>query len=264
MISKNKYVDKKGVLVDKSKIYSLGKESLSGLKKKLQNKVSSWSGTHCIYVKNLDTNEYMTINNQKMRAASLIKLYNMGTVYKQIENGSLSKTEKTTSLLNSMITVSSNDSYNLLLSMLGKGSVVSGISKINAFCEKQNYSDTIAGGTLSPSYLKQTWLTASMTTVKDCGHIMEDIYRGTLVSEKASKSMLNTLKKQQRKSKIPAGLPSGVKTANKTGEFNARQHDVAIVFSKKADYIIAVMTENDGNAISHIRELSKTTYEYFN
>ena len=76
--------------------------------------------------------------------------------------------------------------------------------------------------------------------------------------------MLTLLKKQTRKGKIPAGLPKGVKSANKTGEYESRQHDAAIVFSKKADYIIVIMSEGDGAAIGHIQNLSRITYNYFN
>lgn len=55
--------------------------------------------------------------------------------------------------------------------------------------------------------------------------------RSTVI--KASKKMLKYLKAQQRKGKIPAGLPKGVKSANKTGEYGPYEHDAAIVFSKK-------------------------------
>lgn len=264
MISKNKYVNGKGVLVPKSKIFSYGKKSLKNLEKKLKKELKKYSGTHSVYVKNLNTNEYLVINNKKMKPASVIKLYNMGTVYDQVEKGRLKETKSIKSYLNSMITVSSNDSYNELLERIGHGNVRTGIGTVNKFCKKYGYKSTYCGGTLSPSYYRQTWLGGSRSTVKDCGHILEDIYRGTLVSEKASKKMLNLLKAQQRKGKIPAGLPKGVKSANKTGEYQARQHDAAIVFSKKADYVIVIMTEGDGAAISHIQKLSAITYKYFN
>lgn len=264
MISKNKYVNGKGELVKKDKIFSYGKKSLKKLEKKLKKEVKQYSGTYSIYVKNLDTNEYLLINNKQMKPASVIKLYNMGAVYDQINKGKLKETKKIQSCLKSMITVSSNDAYNELLNQMGKGNTRKGISIVSKFCKKYKYKDTRCGGTLKPSYYTQIWTGGSRSTVKDCGHILEDIYRGNLVSEKASKKMLKLLKAQQRKGKIPAGLPKGVKSANKTGEYNSRQHDAAIVFSKKADYIIVVMTEGDGASISHIRKISKMTYEYFN
>lgn len=265
MISKNKYVNKKGRLIDKKKIFANGKSGLKKLKKKLQKMVNGYGGTHSIYVKNLETNEYMVINNKKMKPASVIKLFNMAAVYERINKKKLKEDGSVKSNLKGMITVSSNDAYNILLNKMGKGSTAKGIGYVNDMCKKYGYKDTTCGGTLMPSYYPQTYTGGgTRTTVKDVGHILEDIYRGNLVNEKYSKKMLSLLKKQQRKGKIPAGLPKGVKSGNKTGEYGARQHDAAIVFSKKADYIIVIFTEGDGGSIGHIRSLSRTTYNYFN
>ncbi len=265
MISKNKYVDKKGRLIDKSKIYSKGKKGLKKLEKKLRKQISGYNGTYSIYVKNLDTNQYLVINNQKMKPASVIKLFNMGAVYDQINKKKLKETKYIKSNLNSMITVSSNEAHNALLYSLGNGNGYKGVTVINKFCKKYGYKDTNSGGTLIPSSYPLTKTgTSSWTTVKDVGHILEDIYRGNLVNEKYSKKMLNLLKKQQRKGKIPAGLPSGVKSANKTGEYNSRQHDAAIVFSEDADYVIVIFTEGASDSIGRIQSLSRNVYQYFN
>lgn len=245
--------------------YKNGKKGLYTLEKKLKKQIKNYSGTQSIYVKNLDTNTWMVVNNKEIRPASTIKLYNMATVYDQIDKGKLKENSYIKGRLKSMITVSSNDAYNDLLIKLGDGSPAKGVKLINKFCKQHGYKQTEAGGTLSPSATRNTvWLLRSHTSVKDLGHILEDIYRGQLISKSASKKMLNYLKAQERKWKIPAGLPKGVKSANKTGEYGPYEHDAAIVFSKKADYIIVVMTENDGSAISHISSISRTVYNYFN
>lgn len=265
MISKNKYVDKKGRLIDKSKIYSKSKKGLKKLEAKLRKQISGYSGTYSIYVKNLDTNQYLLINDKKMKPASVIKLFNMGAVYDQINKKKLKETDSIKSNLKGMITVSSNEAHNALLYSLGNGNGYKGVAVINQFCKNYGYKDTNSGGTIMPSSYPLTKTgTSSWTTVKDVGHILEDIYRGNLVSEKYSKKMLNLLKKQQRKGKIPAGLPSGVKSANKTGEYNSRQHDAAIVFSKDADYIIVIFTEGGSGSIGKIQSLSRNVYNYFN
>ena len=36
--------------------------------------------------------------------------------------------------------------------------------------------------------------------------------------------------------KIPQGLPDGIKSANKTGETDQDQHDIAIVYGEKTTY----------------------------
>ena len=136
MISYNKYVNKKGQLIDKKEIYANGKPALKKLKATLQTQLKSYSGTWCVYVKNLDTNEYMLINNRAMTTASIIKLFNMGAVYDRIEKKKLTANSDINSNLQSMITVSSNDAYNVLLNRLGNGNTLSGISIVNQFCKK--------------------------------------------------------------------------------------------------------------------------------
>ena len=242
----------------------LSVEGLADLKAQLQALIRGYGGTHCIYVKNLKTYEWMSINNMEMRPASLIKLYNMGTVYQLIKEGRLSETDYINSNLRSMITISSNDAYNNLLVQIGNGSAARGINTVNEFNQKYGFDQTVCGGTLSPSASSSVWLYRSHTSVRDCGNILEDIYRGCLVDEESSKKMLNLLLQQQRKWKIPSGLPQGVISANKTGEVYDFQHDAAIVFSDKADYVITVMTQGDGSAISHIGSISRVVYNYFN
>ena len=188
----------------------------------------------------------------------------MGLTYERIKQGKMKKTKTIKSRLRSMITVSSNDSFNYLLKRNGGGKYSIGINRVNSFCKRHGYKSTTTRGTLAPTVYSGYHKGTAGTSVRDCGHILEDMYRGTLVSESASKEMISYLKNQKRRWKIPAGLPKGVECANKTGEVPGMEHDAAIVYSKDADYIIVVMTKGDGNAISHIRSVSKTVYNYFN
>ena len=169
----------------------LSVEGLSDLKAQLEGLIRGYGGTHCIYVKNLKTYEWMSINNMEMRPASLIKLYNMGTVYQMIKEGRLSETDSVNSNLKSMITVSSNDAYNNLLVQIGNGSVARGVDTVNEFNQRYGFSQTVCGGTLAPSGYSPVWLYRSHTSVWDCGNLLEDIYRGCLVDEESSKKMLN-------------------------------------------------------------------------
>lgn len=55
--------------------------------------------------------------------------------------------------------------------------------------------------------------------------------------------------------------------ANKTGETDTCQHDVAIVYGPSVDYILCVMSEdltNSDDAVLTIQEISSTVYSYFN
>lgn len=78
--------------------------------------------------------------------------------------------------------------------------------------------------------------------------------------------MLELLKGQQRREKIPGGLPEGVVTANKTGEVSTMEHDVAIVYGPGRDYVLCVMSVglvDTQAARQHIREISAAVYEAF-
>ena len=128
----------------------------------------------------------------------------------------------------------------------------------NAYCKNNGYSKTkflVAMGKSSPK---------NVTGARDCGLVLERIYRRTCVDKTSSKKMLKLLQAQTRRGKIPAGVPAGVKVANKTGETAFAENDAAIVYSKGADYVIVVMSENGRNSVNEIKRISKKVYDYFN
>ena len=152
------------------------------------------------------------IDDQPMQAASLIKLFIMGTVYENYE--SLSETygaDTLNSYLNSMITVSDNDAANKLVNMLGDSDDEAGMRAVNAFCASHGYSSTSMGRLL----LQSNEYGDNYTSVSDCGHFLKEIYQsnaGTAESTLAhTDAMYSLLKMQQRRNKIPANLPDGVK-----------------------------------------------------
>jgi len=263
MISKNKFVNKNGVLVHKKDISKLGKKGLSKLEKKLRAMTKNRRGSYSIYVKNLDTNEYMIINNKKTYPASVIKLLTMAATYEYIDKRAVKKTSDVKRELKAMITVSSNDSYNYLLKKIGKGSLLAGAKKANQFCKKQGYTQTNFAHSLTPSsHGYQGTGGKQYTSVRDVGRCLEDIYRGALVSEKASKEMLGYLRGQTYLPMIPAGLPKGVKQASKSGNVSQYWHDSAIVYGKKSTYVVVVFTT--GASIGDIRAISQTVYRRLN
>ncbi len=264
MISKNKFVNGSGHLIKKSEIYNNGIKGIDKLKTKINKKIKSSSGTISVYVKNLNTNEYMVINNKKMYPASTIKLYCMEAIYDKIKTGDLKMTDEIKRNLNSMITVSSNESYNFLVKKLGNGSMSKGLKYLKKYCNKQGYTRTNPADSLPlPDYNHMSSI-KSYTCVRDLGHLIENAYRGTMVNSTYSKKAVNLMLKQTRRGKIPAGLKSTVKCGNKTGEIPGMEHDAAFVYSAKADYVIVIMTKGDPNAIADIRAISKITYNYFN
>jgi beta-lactamase class A len=240
-----------------------GIEGLEYLEELILAYIEPLWGDYSIYVKNLDTNEYLVINNRQQMPASLIKLFNMVYAFEKIENGSLEKTSSIEQWLYDSIVVSCNNSYNHLLVALGYGNAVQGAMDATEFAHLQGFDDTVVGGTLHPSYFPISGFSNVYSSALDVGHLLENIYRGTMVSEEASDQMMEILLAQQWLHKIPAGLPEGTVTASKTGEIGAIEHDAAIVFAEDTNFIIVIMTENASSAHFNIQEISRLVYDYF-
>jgi beta-lactamase class A len=102
------------------------------------------------------------------------------------------------------------------------------------------------------------------TSARDCALLLGMIYRGECVTAAYSEKMLELLKAQQRISKIPAGVPKGVVTANKTGELTGLSEcDAAIVFAEESPYILCILSQPQDNsaAVRRIVEISRTVYD---
>ena len=105
------------------------------------------------------------------------------------------------------------------------------------------------------------------TSVGDCGHLLQEIYKQDTSGYTHATDMFNLLKAQTRCNKIPAQLPEGVKTANKTGELDNVENDAGIIYDSKNDVVIVFMSQNlssAGSAQNTIATLSRTIYDYYN
>ncbi len=247
--------------------------SLEDLKTSISDYIQDKDGTWAVYVENLDDGSNLEINNNKMVAASLIKLFIMGRTYEEIDKGTfvLDDVQKN---LHNMITISDNEASNVLVSKLGGGKYTdmydsyfqNGLKCINNYAQSIQCFDTEQQRDMKnsrPVPISEE----NYTSVVDCGKLLSNLYHQQLVSPSADREMLELLKQQTRRGKIPAGLPDNVVCANKTGELSDVENDVAIVFSPETDYIICVMSNdvpNTSKARNCIIDISKMVYNYFN
>ena len=242
-----------------------------------KNDEGSWS----VYVKDLTNDQEFDLGSQSLYSASLIKAFVMAQTYAnmdtvlQSEAAKMKKdvsdpavATKVNDLLWNMITVSDNESFNELVRLQTTSGVFKdGAEAVNAFLAENQFADTSVQHTLSPSASKDAGLGGRNTTsVKDCEELLSRIYKGECVSKEASDAMLNLLLNQQVTTKIPSGISASVEIANKTGETDTDQHDIAIVYGEKTTYILCVMSENckSGDAVSHIQDISGIVYNYLN
>lgn len=99
----------------------------------------SGNGTWSVYVCDLVNNTEGAVQDARMQAASLIKLYIMGAVYENYDNIIAQYGQSSVdSNLNSMITVSDNDAANTLVSYLGSGDSSAGMSVVNDFAVRRD------------------------------------------------------------------------------------------------------------------------------
>ncbi len=216
-----------------------------------------------------------------MQSASVVKLFIMGAVYRYMcyppegeepvpfgeeYEGQLRET------LNNMITVSDNDAANLLIDRLGGGDFKKGAELIGEFCKENGY----VGTSIGRRFLESNPTGDNYTSAADTRKFLSDIYHGKLVNEEASAKMLEIVKGQALKNKIPAGLPEGFTSGNKTGEMpegyglGCIENDVAIIFPPEGEgegYILTVLSNDlagrNDEAIAAIQQISSLTAQWY-
>ena len=219
------------------------------LKKRLNEEIDKLGGKWSLYLKRMDTNQTIRINDdEKMVAASLIKLFIAGEFYTLAEEGELDA-DSFRSSPDLMISASDNGAANTLISACT-------MDKINDFARENGYEET----ELNRRMLEWNG-TENYTSARDCGKMLEKVLKGEYVSEEASERILEDLRSQQRTSKIPAGVPKEVKTGNKTGELDNVDNDAAIIWAPDCTYILCIMSSDTGGRIAEIRKLSSIVYD---
>lgn len=247
----------------------------SRLESVVTNSLKGTTGTYAVAIKNLKTGEFYYLNaDKKFASASLYKLWVMATIFQQVETGKLSMdkmvkkdiatlnedfdiasdaaelTDGTFNMsvknaLNQMITISHNYAA---LSLVQEA----GLSNIANFLKQQGF---VNSNVKSPP----------STTAVDIALFFEKLYEGHFAGPDSTKQMIDLLRKQQLNDRIPKYLPDGTEVAHKTGELDFVKHDAGIVFAKKGDYVIVVLSESKSpsGAADRIALLSKDVFEYF-
>ncbi|WP_317313188.1 serine hydrolase [Absicoccus porci] len=216
------------------------------------NNGEDWS----VYVQMVDDKKnYVNIHSHSQQAASVIKLFVMGAIYDNYDKvTAVYGKDVVDQNLTEMITISSNDAWTNLVNMLGNDDYAQGDQIVTNWAKIHGYIDTSTCDDLGENY----------TSVKDAAHVIYDIYHQKLPY---SNEMLALLKQQTRTTKIPASIPDGIVTGNKTGELDDTENDVAIIYGKDHTYILSVMATNlssTENAQQMIRDISTIVYGYLN
>ena len=221
---------------------------MQALQEDLEAEIGRLGGKWSLYLKRLDTDQVIGINeDEKMVAASLIKLFIAGEFYRQT-NENMLDIEMYGRLPDSMISVSDNGAANTLIGAVG-------MDNVNRFAAEKGFKATELNRRMLESNGKENY-----TSAKDCGVMLEQVLEGKYVDQKSSDRILQDLRDQQRTWKIPAGIPSDVPTGNKTGELGSVDNDAAIVWAPSCSYVLCIMSSGAGGRIPEIVRLSSMIY----
>ncbi len=104
----------------------------------------------------------------------------------------------------------------------------------------------------------------NFTSAQDMGLLLQLLAKGQVVNEEASTKIIDIMKKQQLRNKLPSQLPREVIVAHKTGDLDFLEHDVGIFFLPERTYILAILTDklsSNAAGAQAIADVSRIVYE---
>lgn len=247
------------------------------------DKIKGLPGKTGFYYENLVTGERAAYHeDERMMAASVIKLFVMAEAFVRFEEGTLTpdriirmKREDCVpscgaltylhdgievtvlDLVTLMIIFSDNTAANVLIDLLG-------MKEINRTIERLGFCDTVLQRKMYDTEKSkrgiQNYITAAQT-----GRLLREMYHGRLVSRTASEAMISILKNQQLCSKIPfylQALPEEPEIAHKTGEDCGITHDVGIIYAKQP--FIVCFCGNETDTPAYERVMAETSLWLYN
>ena len=203
-----------------------------------------------VYVKNLTTGETFARGaDVPVVAASVIKIPVMIEAFRAAQAGELSLDEMHAlrdeermpscgtlkvmhtgiemtllDLTKLMIIVSDNAATNIMINRLGIENVNKTLRALG--CEKTTLNRLLFDAEASRRGVK------NYITAREMGMLLEKLWRGEVVCQKASKAMMDILLDQRLNGKLPFFIDSmGIDIAHKTGEDDGISHDVGVIYT---------------------------------
>lgn len=138
-------------------------------------------------------------------------------------------------LIGLMITRSSNLATNLLIDLADPRRIARTMDEIGA--GEMHVLRGVEDGPAFAAGMNNT------TSAQALMRVMAAVAGGRVASPAASREMAEILGRQEFTEMIPAGVPAGTRTANKTGSITRIAHDAAIVYpAGREPYVLVVLT----------------------
>lgn len=220
------------------------------LREELLRELGQLKGHTGLYVKNLVTGEELTWNDGDcFNPASTIKLAIMAEVYRLASLGQVNLKDKIhvmesdkipgcgalrsfdeeldvsiTTLCRLMITISDNTATNVLIRHFGAAKLSEGFRAFGL--EKTTVRRRFYDLELEEKGIN------NQIVPREMGQLLEQLYRGTFVSEEVSREILDVLLNQQITHKLEM-LPEDMEAAHKTGEQSGVTNEIALIYAKE-------------------------------
>jgi beta-lactamase class A len=157
-----------------------------------------------------------------------------------------------------MITVSSNFATNLLIEKLGVEKIRATVTRLGA-----EGMQVLRGVEDQKAFDKGL---NNSTTARGLLTLFDRLAHGTAVDPASDATMVAVLKRQKFNDAIPAGLPSGIEVAHKTGNITRIHHDSGIVFARRP-YVIVILVrgiQEQKDSAAVMASISKVIYANLN
>jgi len=160
-------------------------------------------------------------------------------------------------LVELMLQRSDNTATNILTDLLG-------LEEINGSCRRQGLT-----ATCMPRYIMDLAArdnrVENYTSAADMARLLKALYGRRILDPPTSAQLLDILKGQHVRDRLPRYLPRGVVIAHKTGLMKDACHDVGILYGRNHDYVVAVLTSEFGSytqAKQAIGQIGRAVYQY--
>ena len=236
----------------------------AALYSKIRATMSGYAGTYSVTVRELGgLNEVTNVGGGVRREpASMIKVFAAWAAYKRIQQGLATTSTRLSSgiplgtCIHLMIHVSDNYCHSDIVHWIG-------ISQLNAMIRGAGFTNTYYGSVPRGTSVLYA---GNRTTSNDLALLMNKLSSGTILSTSYVNALFKIMGSQIGRSRIPSGIPPGVKQVSKPGALwiasGLMQGDTAIVYGGRVYALSIIGDDNPPKAA--FRAISRTVYEHFN
>ena len=246
----------------------------------------SVNATWGVYVKCLERNEEIAIDaDRQMDTMSVIKIPLMTEVFQQVKDGRLNLDAKYTvsredhlpgtgvlrsldpgtvvtvrDLVTLMIIVSDNTATDILYRKVGGPAAVNarmkalGLTKTVAPAPSRAWFDALRAAPSAEQFHREAKHPYGQSTPREIGRLLELMERGTLVNKASSEQMLQILRGQVYRTRIPRFV-TGFRIPHKTGDFLPYiGNDVGVLEAPGTTIVVSIFTANHFGAADTLEE----------